>query len=336
MKKIPLYGLAAALATAAAFSGPAQAATINILWYTYADPASEYRQKISELSGVVQTFSQTGGLNWNLTYWEPGGATPNLTSFNVLVIESGEAFRTGAPNGALATPDYSGILNNRAAIEAARGDRTFITAADSDFHAVRGDTGNIPDDPNAPDGGGKCSPAISSPDCWDGALGHSVNAINWAASGNGLGIVSFLDGEFNGSFWWTHPDSFLHDELAGKVSYSGSEQAPVINPVQALYPLNYGLTSQGLSDWDNSFHAFISPISGYTAIVDSSTRPGFAVALATSLFADAPTTPITGLPVTPIDEPGTLLLVSLGLAFALLRAPCSGSRRTSKRNHRMS
>ena len=324
MKKILSYSLAAALAGGVAFSGLAQAATINVLWYTYADPASEYRQKISELSGIVQTFPQTGGLNWNLTYWESGSAAPSFAPFDFLVIETGEAFRTGAPNGPLATPDYSGILNNRAAIEAARGDRTFISAADSDFHAVRGDTGNIPDDPNAPGGGGKCAPAISSSDCWDGALGHSVNAINWAASGNGLGIVSFLDGEFNGSFWWTHPDSFLHDELAGKVSYSGSEQAPVINPVQALYPLNFGLTSQGLSDWDNSFHAFISPVSGYTAIVDSSARPGFAVALATSLFADAPTAPDTGLPITPIDEPGTLLLVSIGLAFAFLRAPFSG------------
>jgi hypothetical protein len=299
MKNVHSGVLSAALVAGFSFTSLVQAASINVLWYTYADPASEYREKISQLSSIVHTLPQSNGSSWNLNYWEAGSAAPEFTAFDVLVIESGEAFRTGAPGGPLATPNYSGILDSKAAIEAARGDRTFITAADSDFHAVRGDTGNIPDSE-----GGKCAPALTSSDCWDGALGHSVNAVNWAGSGNSLGVVSFLDGEHAGSFWWTNVNSFLHSELNGRVSYGGSEQNPVINPLQAAHPLNSGLTSKGLSDWDNSFHAFLLPVDGYTSIVDSSLRPGMSVAIATS-----------------VPEPATyaMILAGLGLMGAVIR-----------------
>ncbi|MBM3340573.1 MAG: hypothetical protein FJY56_00445 [Betaproteobacteria bacterium] len=96
--------------------------------------------------------------------------------------------------------DFSGILRNRAAIEAARGERTFLTGADADVHAINGDTGNAPADPIE---GYKrrvtCHPAITGSSCWDGALGHLVNAVNWAGSGRGLGIVSLVAAEVPGS-----------------------------------------------------------------------------------------------------------------------------------------
>jgi hypothetical protein len=282
MKNGQTWILLATLIAGLSFTSLAQPAPIKVLWYTYADPASEYRQKISQLASIVHTLPQSSGSSWNLTYWEAGSTVPDLAAFDVLVIESGEAFLTGAPGGPLAIPDYSGILENKAEIQAARGDRTFVTTADSDFHAIRGNTGNIPYDPDAPDGGGKCAPVLISPDCWDGALGHLVNAVNWAARGDGLGIVSFLDGEHPGSFWWTNVDSFLHSELDGLVSYAGSEQNPIINPLQASHALNAGLTSKGLSGWGISFHAFFLPVDGYAPIVDSSLRPGLAVAIATS------------------------------------------------------
>lgn len=288
MKNVHAWILPAALIAGLSFTSLAQTASINVLWYTYADPASEYRQKISQLARIVHTLPRSGGAVWNLTYWEAGNSAPDIAAFDVLVIESGEAFLTGAPNGPRAIPDYNGILDNKAEIEAARGDRTFITTADSDFHAIRGNTGNIPYDPDAPDGGGKCAPVLISPDCWDGALGHLVNAVNWAAGGNGLGIVSFLDGEHPGSFWWTNTNSFLHSELDGRVSYTGSEQNPIINPLQAAHPLNAGLTSKGLSGWGISFHAFFLPVDCYMQIVDSSIKPGLAVTIATSSPVEIP------------------------------------------------
>jgi hypothetical protein len=268
----------------------AQAESINVLWYTYADEKSEYRKKIAELAKIVDSQSQSNGITWKLHFWEAGKAAPDFTRFHVLVIESGEAFLTGASNDRNAVPDYSGILENKAAIEAARGDRTFITGSDADFHTIRGDTGSIPGDPAAPAmlRGGKCVPALASPHCWDGALGHLVNAVNWAGGGRGLGIVSLLDGEHPGSFWWAHENSFLRNELHGLVSYAGSEQRPVINPQQAAHPLNSGLTSRGLSGWNNSFHAFFLPVDGYEAIVDSGQRPGSAVTIATVVLPAIP------------------------------------------------
>jgi hypothetical protein len=278
------------LALAAGFAFPflSHARPMSVLWYTYADPCSEYRQKISQLAEIVHSLPEANGIRWNLRYWESSDPAPDLTSFDVLVIESGEAFLTGPPTGRAATPDYTGILDNRAAIEAARGDRTFITASDADFHAIRGDTGNISGATGNSNRAGTCAPTLTSPDCWDGALGHVVNAINWAGSGNGLGIVSFLDGEHPGSFWWTHEDSFLRNELYGSIDYSGSDQTPIINSEQSDYPLNYGLTSKGLSNWKNSFHATFLPIEGYIPVIDSSLRPGSAVAIAAIFLPPAP------------------------------------------------
>lgn len=314
MKNVHPWIFSATLLVSLCFSWLTQAAPIDVLWYTYADPASEYRREISRLSSLVHTLPQSNGTSWNLTYWDAGTAAPDFSAFDVLVIESGEAFLTGPlKKGPHATPDYSGILDSKAAIEAARGNRTFITAADSDFHAIRGNTGNIPYDSNAPDGGGKCIPALTSPDCWDGALGHLVNAVNWAGSGNGLGIVSFLDGEHPGSFWWTHENSFLRNELDGKVDYAGSEQNPILNPRQVGHPLNCGLTSKGLSGWNKSFHAFFLPVEGYTPIIDSSQSPGWAVAIASLV------------PPTPEPEIYTLTMTAPGLAdtVAPQRDACS-------------
>ncbi len=288
MNNICRLVLLAMLAAGLGLSPLTRAEPLAVLWYTYADAASEYRLKVSHLSSLAHTLPQNDGVRWNLTYWEAANPPPDLAAFDVLVIQSGEAFLTGVPGEPNATPDYTGILKNKTEIEAARGDRTFITSSDADFHAIRGDTGNMTDDPAGANGGGKCVPALTSPHCWDGALGHAANAINWAGSGSRLGIVSFLDGEHPGSFWWAHEDSFLRNELSGHVDYDGSEQNPIINAQQATHPLNSGLTSRGLSNWNNSFHATFLPVEGYTPIIDSSLRPGSAVAIAQSRQLPSP------------------------------------------------
>lgn len=261
---------------------------IDVLWWTYADPASAYRAGITLLAEIVHTLPDSSGTGWNLTFFDPSSPAPDFADYDVLVVESGEAFRTGPPGGPLATPDYSGILDNRAAIEAARGDRTFLSGADADFHAVRGDTGNVPDG-----AGGICSPPLSGADCWDGALGHVVNAVNWAGSGTGLGIVSFVAAEFPGSEWWLDPDSFLREELDGFLTIFGPgsrENVVALPAALASLPLNSGLTALGLSDWDQSFHAgFAHALPGYAPVVDAIGHADTAVAVASGDTANAPT-----------------------------------------------
>ena len=251
----------------------ASAATINVLWYSYAAADSEYKNFYTTLATTVSGYPQSAGLSWNLTFFGPTDPTPNFSSYDVLVIESGEAFRTGPPGGPLATPDYSGILANKAAIEAARGNRTLISGSDADFHGVRGDSGLCP---NVHCGN------------YDGALGYVINSVNWAGSGAGLGILSFVDGDFPGSFWWDDQNSFLRSELHGYVS-GFTENTAIIDPVQMTFTMNQNLTSLGLSDWINSFHAgFLMSVPGYTATVNSGTRADYALSIATGLGVPTP------------------------------------------------
>ncbi len=254
------------------------AATIKVLWYSYAAPTSTYISGIQDIAANVQNYPNSSGLAWELTFFYPGDIAPDFAAYNVLVIHSGEAFRTqAASGGALAMPNYSGILNNKAAIQAARGERTYLSGTDGDFHALRSDTG---------------LPNQTDPLRWNGALGYVVNAINWTGSGQGLGVVSFVDRDFPGSLWWENANSFLHDELAGTTS-GHLENAPSIPTVAATFPLNYGLSSAGLSNWNNSFHGrFSMPIPGYTSIVDSAAGPQFSVTIVTSAHADAAAGPM--------------------------------------------
>ncbi len=276
--------------------------SIDVLWYTYAQPGSKYRQAIQKLADVVHTLPQSSGLQWKLTFFGPGAATPAFGSYNVLVIHSAEHFHTGAAGPgraeAAAEPanvaaDYAGILKNKAAIEGARGERTFITGSDADVHTIGGATGNAPPKSANTWRPWSCHPVITGSTCWDGAVGHLVNAVNWAGSGRGLGIVSLVAAEYPGAMWWDHPDSFLRAELQGKVTVfwerdKTREENPVIPAAAQRYPLNHGLTSKGLGHWMNSFHAgFARPIPGYASIVDSTLYPNMAVAIATAKFAGA-------------------------------------------------
>jgi len=280
----------------------ARGASIEVLWYTYAHPESIYIQTIQKLAEVVHTLPQGSGLQWKLTFFRPDSPVPEFGKYNVLVIHSGEPGFTGQyfphlgyanPRQPLARADYRGILRNKAAIEAARGERTFITGSDADVHAVWGDTGRAPPDPSGKKQRVTCNTPISAA-CWDGALGHLVNAVNWAGSGRGLGIVSLVAGEQVAAQWWLAPDSFLRAELKGHVVIWGAgttrENSPAIPEAAQAYPLNSGLTTKGLSNWNNSFHGGISrSIPGYTPIVNSTTYPDLAVAIATARFATAGT-----------------------------------------------
>ncbi len=283
-------------------AGGVSGATIDVLWYTYAHPQSMYVQTIQKLAEVVHTLPKSSGLRWRLTFFRPGSAAPAFEKYNVLVIHSAEPGFTGQHHPSLGgpdpkqpnvTPDYTGILRNKRAIEAARGERTFITGSDADVHTVYGDSGHAPPDPSGKKRRVTCKSPISDA-CWDGALGHLVNAINWAASGHGLGIVSLVAGEHPRGQWWLDRNSFLRDELKGFVVIWGAgttrENNPAVPVPAQNYPLNSGLTTKGLGNWNNSFHGGISSaIPGYVPIVNSTIYPNVAVAIATARFANAGT-----------------------------------------------
>ncbi|MEO8306028.1 MAG: hypothetical protein ABI724_18105 [Betaproteobacteria bacterium] len=161
------------------------------------------------------------------------------------------------------------------------------------MHMINGETGNAPQSAAGSPRPWTCDPVITGAACWDGALGHLVNAVNWAASGRGLGIVSLVAAESPGSTWRGDPESFLRSELDGRVTIWGTggkvrENNPVIPAATQKYALNYGLTSKGLGNWKNSFHAgFSRPVPGYVSIVDSALYPNTSVGIATAKFAGA-------------------------------------------------
>jgi hypothetical protein len=254
------------------------APAIDVLWYSYAHDTSIYKRQISRIAEEAHRFLDGDGPRWNLSWFGPGSVAPDFSAYDVLVIHSAETGKTGsAVSGGRVEPDYSGILGNKIAIETARGSRTFISGSDADLHAVRGDTGHTP---------------IFIPDygAWDGALGHVVNVINWAASGRGLGIVTWYHGEGGpDAYWWSHASSFLKEELEGYVTDFAKdipgdgrrENTPIISEEGSRHPVNKGLTTTGLSNWQWSFHGgFDKAIAGYRGVIHSTKYPDLFLAIA--------------------------------------------------------
>lgn len=221
------------------------AATIDVLWTS---GSAAYNDNIVELAGEASTFDPDGdgALDWNLDFWDAsGGAAPIFSNYDVLVVGStcnftgtGNCSGSGFYGNGVFVDD---IITESSNIEAARGSRTFISGQDADWH----DLNNRQDQD-------------------DGPKGFMINAVNWAASGTGLGIVSMTDriGGFNNG-WWTATGSFLADEVA---AFSYGSNTVDIGAGQENFPINEGLTSAGLSNWGTSSHACFDELSGYTRI----------------------------------------------------------------------
>ncbi|NEQ39281.1 MAG: PEP-CTERM sorting domain-containing protein [Okeania sp. SIO3I5] len=279
----------AILAVATTFSlfsaSVANAASLNVLWYGQTDT---YNAKISELAALAPTFDPEGdgSLDWNLTIWSPQDAAPNFSDYDVLVIGTGMKYR-------IHNFEPTGILNNKEAISTARGKRTFLTGQDADSHYIYG-LGPRP----------------------DGPLGFLVNAVNWAGSGEGMGIVALPDGWSPkltplDQWWWLNDRSFLKDELEGYVSYFLEENV-VIPTETSDFPVNEGLTTAGLSNWSTSSHrGFDKNIPGYLSINDAGSRPGYAVTIVTASEAGGGT---LGPEPEPTPEPVSVLaLLGVGV-----------------------
>lgn len=214
-------------------AGACYAATIDVLWY---GASASYNTKAMTLAGTGPESAAAfdpwgdGSLIWNMTVWNPED-TISFDGYDVLVIGASSVFGTGM--------DPARLLASKSAIEAARGTRTFLSGQDADWHFN-----------NAPEAAAKA---------------FMINAVNWAASGSGLGIVSMADGySGSGSEWWLNDNSFLKDELDGYVQYFQNESV-IIPSGMETYPVNEGLTTESLSNWGTSSHAgFLQTLPGYT------------------------------------------------------------------------
>ena len=259
-------------------SSVATAANIDVLWY---GGSSSYNTSMATFAAGAGAFDPAGdGSNtWNVTFWNAGDGTPVFGNYDVLVVGSPDSgFSTGM--------DPARLLAAKTGIEAARGSRTFLSGQDADWHVISG---------------------------LAAAKAFTYDAVNWAATGTGLGIVSMTDGwAGSGSQWWLDTNSFLRSELSGYVSYF-QEESVVIPASSAGYPVNEGVTTASLSNWGTSSHAgFDKSIPGYLSINDAGSKPGFAVTILTASSAGGGTgggdEPPTGVP-----EPGTMMLLASGL-----------------------
>jgi hypothetical protein len=201
-----------------ALTVPASAATFNILWYTGGTEASgpgTYEANINTLAAGAS--SAPGGNTWNVTFWT-GGAMPAGT-YNALVVASPQGFWSTNPNyAALDSSSLAGSFDPSS-------QRIMVTGQDADWHYQ-----------NSP-----------GPTNFNGPKGFLYDAINWAASGTGMGLVSLGD--------VTEAADLIDPAGDAAFAYAGGSTDNVEIPAsEASFPINTGLTSAGLSNWATSAH----------------------------------------------------------------------------------
>jgi len=204
----------AALAT----SLPVSAAVINVLWYTGGvqdTSGPSYNQNVLNLAAAAP--GAPGGNTWNVTFWA-SGAIP-AGSFNVLVVASPQGGWSVNPN--YASLDASGL----AGTFDPTAQRLMVTGQDADWHYM-----------NSP-----------GPTNFNGPKGFLLDAINWAGSGTGMGLLALGD----------VGQARLLINAAGDAAFAetgGSTEDVRIPAAEASFPINTNLTSAGLSNWGTSAH----------------------------------------------------------------------------------
>lgn len=247
---------------------------LNVLWY---GQSSLYNKKMSEIAQLASTYDPwgDGSLDWNLNFWNPLDAAPTFSDYDVFVI--GSAFRI-PPHGF--NFNSAGLFSYKKEIEKARGERTILTGLDADSHYMlphAGQNRNLPKN-------------------------FLINTVNWAGSGEGLGIVSLTDGNRTGSRWWLNENSFLKEELEGYLTYSNRNDIGILDEMLD-FPIHEGLTAANLSNWRNSNHVqFADYLPDYCSVNHLANNP------------EKSTTVMSGNCNKSIPEPSvTLGLLTLGL-----------------------
>lgn len=271
-----------------AVSAPVSATTIDVLWYGGSEFYNTLPPQLALNAGDYDPNSD-GSLDWNVTLWESGVPNPLFSDYDVFIIPSW-----------LSGLDPTRLLDAKDDITDARGTRTFLSGQDADFHY------------------------LASPGPIDnGPRGFFINAVNWAASGSGMGVVALADGwAGTGTTWFTDDDSFLRDELFGNTLYFQEENVQIL-PGQEDFAVNEGLTTAGLSNWGTSSHmGFSIDTPGYEVINGAGGNDLFAVTLVTEGFADGGTDggdDDDDDDPTEVSAPSTVSLMSLALIGLFLR-----------------
>jgi hypothetical protein len=231
-----------------------------------------YTGGVDDGSGTYQALSAASVPGDAVTFWS-GGAMPTGT-FNVLVIASPEG-------GWSPYPDYTALTS--AHLSFSTSSRLMLTGQDADWHNI-----NFP------------GPVANGP------AGFLSDSINWAGNGTGMGLVALgMTGD---------AASCYGGPILGLSGYTGNCNATnnvVIPTAFASFPINTGLTSAGLSNWDTAAHT------GFTGL-DTSIWTGINVDGTVcgptgpcSEFVTIVTQGGTGGIGTP--EPGTLVMFGSGI-----------------------
>jgi hypothetical protein len=178
-------------------------------------------------SGGVQSFDNNykGDIG---TLAAPGAGDPSSENWNITFWDGGAA-PTGSYNVLVVASPQGGWQSNPnyAALDSAHltlGSREMVTGQDADWHFT-----NHPGPAN-----------------FNNPRGFLRDSINWAGNGTGMGVVAL---GAPGAFLSTYG---LNATLGPQTG--GITNSVVIPAAFASFPINTGLTSAGLSNWNTSAH----------------------------------------------------------------------------------
>lgn len=264
--------------------GSVHADTINVLWYTGGTENSgpgTYEANLGQLSAqslVAGASSPSTPDNvLNITFWQ-GGSIPIAPpgGFNTLVVASPQG-------GWSAYPDYTALEAAFGSSALTLGNRIMATGQDADWHYQNG----------------------PGPANFDGPQGFLIDAIDWSGSGTGMGAV-FLGGADIGE-----GGTGMLPFLPGSLGASGGGSNEVDIPAAfASFPINSGLSSAGLSNWNSSAHSsWNSADSSVWTVINVDNSSGLDITLVTNGAAGGLT------PSAP--EPASMTLAGMGLVALL-------------------